>query len=147
MIIHFPLVLGTTLPIIALLVIWGLAKKRFPSKTWFVCVALAALFAGSSFAAVELGEREVKTVKKVVDHDFIHEHAEAAENVEWLSYVLLALSVVVLFVKPLWQQKVQILFFIVSLVAAGFLIRTGPLGAELVYKHDAGSAYLHKTKE
>ena len=78
-IVHLPIALMVLLPIAALaaiLVIRGTSSVR---GAWIPVVILAAALSGSSWVAVQTGEREEEAVEHVVPEEAIHEHEERAE--------------------------------------------------------------------
>ena len=141
LVVHFPVVLASFLPFLALLAMIAIMRGVAPRTAWgLVTVAAALLFVGS-FVAVWSGEREEEAVEKVIDHDLIEEHEEGGERMR-----LLAGIAVVVFAIGMggggFGRIARPVGFLVSVAILIQAIQTGHNGAELVYKHGAASAYV-----
>ena len=62
--VHFPIVLGSFLPLVALLLWWGIKKDRVSVEAWKVVPALALLYALTAVVAVQLGEQDEEKVER-----------------------------------------------------------------------------------
>lgn len=102
---------------------------------------MSFLFFGSAIVANKTGERDEDRVEKVVSHDLIHEHEEAAESLVVIAGIVFLLTVGAL-AWPRGGGTVRWVALLGSLIAAGALARAAHLGGELVYKHGAASAHV-----
>ncbi|TFG52971.1 MAG: hypothetical protein E4H37_04505 [Gemmatimonadales bacterium] len=139
-VVHFPVVLAALLPLAAVVALILIARGAHARKTWAFVVALSAMLAAASWAAVETGQDEEDTVEKVVAEEPIHEHEEAGER------MLIFSGIGVLLVGlGLANGKVgQAGRWIGTVAAVGLLVasyQVGRLGGELVYQHGAAGAY------
>lgn len=138
--VHFPIVIGMTLPFIAILLWWAIRKGHVPQKAWIVITALALVYGASALVASELGEEDEDRVEKVVSEKVIEEHEEAAELIPWVAGVLVLLSFGGLMSGA--GAKAQIAFVAVSLIAIAPLVNAGHTGGELVYHYGAANAHV-----
>ena len=83
--VHFPIVLGVILPVLALVIWWAIKKEYLQQKAWVLVVFLALAYGVSSFVAVELGKEDEDKVEKVVSEKVIEEHEEAGELIPWIA--------------------------------------------------------------
>src|SRR5690606_19215562 len=81
-IVHFPVVLATLLPLVALLGLPAVGRGTGPRKAWGDVTLVAFLLCASAFTAVKTGENEEDRVEEVVDHDTSHEHEEKGERLQ-----------------------------------------------------------------
>ena len=139
-VVHFPIVLVVLLPLFALGALWAIRRGASPVRAWAIPVAAAAVLAASSFIAVRTGEAEEERVERVVPENALHEHEEAAERFLVLSGVLLLVSGIGLAGGTLGRAaRLLTTAGAFALIAAG--IQVGDAGGDLVYRHNAGSAY------
>lgn len=139
-VVHFPIVLVVLLPLFALGALWAIRRGVAPLRAWAIPVAVAAALAGSTFVAVQTGDAEEDRVERVVPENALHEHEEAAERFLVLSGVLLLISGVGLAGGTLGRAaRLLTTAGSIALIAAG--VQVGAAGGDLVYRHNAGSAY------
>lgn len=144
-IVHFPVVLATILPLVALLGFLAVGRGTAPRKAWgYVTLAAFLLFA-SAFVAVKTGENEEDRVEEVVDHDTIHEHEEKGERLQLMAGIGLLVIAAGLSGGGLGRIARPI-GLLASLAIAGQAYLTGDSGGELVYKHGAAAAYVDSTR-
>ncbi|MDX1647914.1 MAG: hypothetical protein R3304_12280, partial [Longimicrobiales bacterium] len=91
-VVHFPIVLGMLLPLVAVAPLVAARKGVATRKAWLPTLALAVGLAFSSWAALQTGESEKEVVERVVAESVIHEHEEAAELFFRLSVGTMVLS-------------------------------------------------------
>jgi uncharacterized membrane protein len=140
-IVHLPIALTFLLP----LVIGGvylLARRGLPIRTAWVGVVIgAALLGGSTWLAVETGEKQEERVERVVSEGALETHEERASLFLGLAAGTLVLSLIGL-AKDRTGRYGRIAATVASLVLlpAGWLV--GHSGGELVYRHGAAQAYI-----
>ena len=141
-IVHIPLGLAFVLPALALGFAWALWTGRIRSRGWLAIVALQGVLLGAGWVAMNTGEREEDRVEKVVPKSAISTHEEYAEQFVWAvgGTFLLAALVPVLGGRRL-AHAVALASVAGTFVVAGLAIRVGHAGGQLVYTHNAGSAY------
>jgi uncharacterized membrane protein len=139
-VVHFPIVLGILLPVVALILWWGIRKEFLQPKVWLLVAVLALAYGASAVVAVELGEEDEEKVEKIVSEEIIEEHEEAGELIPWVAGGLLLVSLAGLL--PRQGDKARLALIVLGLVAIVPLIQTGHTGGELVYKYGAATAHL-----
>lgn len=139
--VHFPIVIGMTLPFIAMFLWWAIKKGHVQQKAWILITALALAYGASALVASELGEDDEDKVEKVVSEKVIEEHEEAAERIPWVAGALVVLSFGGLMARP--GPKAQIAFVALSLIALAPLVNAGHTGGELVYHYGAANAHVN----
>lgn len=138
--VHFPIVFGMLLPVVALVTV-AFIRKGAPARTsWVWAVLLSAALAASAWLAVETGEDQEEAVERVVAEAAIHEHEEAAELFFRLSAVsFLVFAAGLAAGRTGAAARYASVALALGLVVAG--IRVGGSGGDLVYEHGAASAY------
>jgi len=142
-VVHFPIVLAVLLPLFVVGALWAIRRGTEPVRAWSVPLAMAGLLLVSAFAAMRTGEAEEDRVEAVVPEGVLHEHEEAAER-------FLVLSGVLLLVAGAGLLRGNVGSAARLLTAAGSLgllvagAQVGAAGGELVYEHDAASAYVNQ---
>jgi uncharacterized membrane protein len=139
-VVHFPLVLALLLPLFAAGAFWLTRRGEGVRRTWLVPLLLAAALAGSAFLALKTGEAEEERVEAVVSEGVLHEHEEAAERFLVLSGVLLLFAGAGLLAGNIGRAA-RGLTVAGSLVVAVTAVQVGAAGGDLVYRHNAASAY------
>jgi uncharacterized membrane protein len=141
-IVHIPLGLAFILPALAIGFAWALWTGRSRPRAWLVIVALQALVFGAGLVAANTGEREEERVESVVPDAAMERHEEYAEQFLWAAGMTLALAGSVLILRRPGAVRLLTAASVagtVAVAAAG--IRVGHAGGQLVYVHNAGSAY------
>ncbi len=138
--VHFPIVLGALLPVLALVLGWAIRKNHLPGKAWALVTAAALVYCLSAVVAVELGEDDEDKVEKVVSEEVIEEHEEAGEMIPWIAGALAGVSLVGLVRR--WGPKARVALVVLSLAAVVPLVNTGHTGGKLVYQYGAAEAHL-----
>ncbi len=140
--VHFPLALAFITPILFLVVVIGISKKKWPYKAWVIPVIFQIALFLSAAGAKALGEQDEDRVETVVEKSLIHDHEEWGERFMWYQLGVLILSgSALLFPGRLRFKKVVVFTSFLGIGVAGI---TGHTGGELVYKYNAGRAYLSK---
>jgi hypothetical protein len=88
------------------------------------------------------GEREEDRVEAVVPKSALHQHEEYAEQFAWAGALTLLPAALVLVLKRQNAARgLAVGTVIGTLIVAGAALRVGHAGGQLVYVHNAGSAY------
>ncbi len=144
-IVHLPIAIALLIPVFSILGILAIRSDLLPRRVWWGVVLLQALLAGSAWLATETGENEEERVERVLEHDLIHEHEEAAERL-----LLLAAIGLVPVGLGIWAGRRgaigRLLHVLLALVVVAAAISTGRLGGELVYQHGAATAYTESVE-
>jgi uncharacterized membrane protein len=146
-IVHIPMGLAFILPALALGFGWALWTGRVRPRAWLAIVALQAALVGAGWLAMNTGEREEDRVERVVPSAAISTHEAYAEQFVWAAggTFLLAALVPVLR-RPRLAGAVALASVVGTFVVAGMAIRVGHAGGQLVYTHNAGSAYVSASR-
>lgn len=139
-VVHFPIVLGSLLPVLAILLWWAIKKWQWTPKVWALVSAVALVYTLSAVTAVQLGEEDEEKVEKVISEEVIEEHEEAGELIPWLAGTLFLVSLGGFTVR--YSKRAHLAMIALSLVAVIPLINAGHTGGELVYKYGASIAHL-----
>ena len=140
LVVHFPIVLVTLLPISIGVALWMIRKGTTPRRVWAVPVALAAALALSAWVATETGESQEDRVERVVARGALHGHEEAAERFLVLSGVLVLVTAAGLSRGNVGRAaRLVSAVGALGLVAAG--VQVGHSGGSLVYREGAANAY------
>ena len=137
---HLPMALAIALPIVAGWALIPFPRTAVPERRWRAVILLAVLLAGTSWMAVQSGEREEDVVERFVAEELIEEHEEWAERFLFATGIGVVLSALGLITGPA-GKTLRILFVVYALALFGVGVRVGHLGGELVYKHGAANAY------
>jgi hypothetical protein len=142
--VHLPIALAMLLPVFALAAAVAISRGALPPRFWGTLVALQILLAGSVWVALETGEQQEERVEKVVGHDPIEAHEEAAERLLWL--VIGATLVSGTGLLPAGAGRAG---RAATVVAGGIVLAAalgvGHSGGALVYEHGAADAYAKRT--
>lgn len=139
-VVHFPLVLMFLLPIFAIAAVWVIRRGAGARRVWAVPLALSAALSASAFLALRTGEAEEDRVEAVVSEGALHEHEEGAERFLVLSGVLLLVAAAGLVPGDLGRAaRYLTVAGAIGVAVAG--VQVGAAGGELVYEHNAASAY------
>ena len=144
-IVHLPLALSVLLPLIALVVMVCIHKQKLSFHVWILVAGLQVLTTATGYFAMETGEDEEKVVEKVVGKKNLHDHEERAEMFVAFSVAASVLAIATLLIKPALQVYLMITTLLLMLGQIGLAWRTGASGGELVYVHQASSAYQVST--
>jgi uncharacterized membrane protein len=140
LVVHFPIVLVTLLPISVGIALWMIRKGTTPRRVWAVPVALAAALALSAWVATQTGESQEDRVERVVARGALHGHEEAAERFLVLSGVLVLVTAAGLSRGNVGRAaRLVSAVGALGLVAAG--VQVGHTGGTLVYREGAANAY------
>ena len=144
-IVHLPMALSVLMPLIAGLVAAAWWKGWLHRRAWLLVCLLQGIFVVTGFMSLASGEEDEERVERVVDHDIIHEHEEAAEGFFFASIGVLAVSVVAAAAPagPVAAGAAG-LTVVGSLVVLFLGIQVGSLGGGLVYEHGAATAFMKK---
>lgn len=140
-VVHFPIVLCTLLPLVAISLLWAIRSGRLERSAWLGVVSLQALLVVFSWVAVETGKREEERVEKIVTERHIEEHEESGERL--LLWAGLVLPIAAAGLLPGGAGATARALGVVALLGVlGPAVTTERSGGELVYRHGAAMAYL-----
>jgi len=139
-VVHFPIVLMLLLPLVAAGALWAMRRGTPLVRAWTIPIAGAAALAGSSWLAVETGEREEERVESVVAEASLHQHEEAAERFLMFSGALLALTTAGL-LRGVPGRAARLGATVGAAALAAFGVQVGHSGGNLVYRDGAARAY------
>lgn len=141
--VHLPIALAVLMPLITggLLLSW--VRGWLPRRAWWGAVLLQVVLLGSGLMARSAGEEDEERVEKVVPHDAIEEHEEAATLFLIGAGVGLAL---ILAGAVLRSEKAARLAagasVVVALAGVWLGVHVGEEGGHLVYKYGAASVFV-----
>ena len=141
-IVHLPLGLAFLMPALALGFGWALWTGRIRARGWVAIVALQAVLLAAGLVAMNTGEREEDRVEAVVPDAALETHEQYAEQFVWGTALTLGLTALVLLIpRPGARRAFAAATFVGTVVVMALAIRVGHAGGQLVYVHNAGSAY------
>jgi uncharacterized membrane protein len=143
--VHFPIVLGTLLPFLAILLWWAIKKDFLQQKVWGIVIIMALAYGASSIIAVELGDKDEDKVEEIVSEKVIEEHEEAGEMISWVAGTLLLVSIAGMIKKN--SHGLRLGLAVLSLAGIIPLVNAGHTGGELVYQYGAASAHLPPSRQ
>ena len=142
-VVHIPIALSVLMPLIASGVLVSWWRGWLPARAWLLVVALQTLLLASGIVALQTGEAEEERIERVAPERAIEEHEEAAQVFVGASAGALGLMLLALAVSAgkagLAAAAAATLG---AVVVSGLGYRTGQAGGDLVYRYNAGSAYL-----
>lgn len=139
-VVHFPIVFMVLLPLVAAGALWAIRRGSAPRRAWAFPLAVAGALLASAFVALKSGQAQQERVERVVGDRPLGTHEEAAELFLVLSGTLLIISGVGLAPGVAGRAaRIVAALGAIGLLGAGY--RAGASGAELVYRHGAGSVY------
>ncbi|RAL25140.1 hypothetical protein DL240_02700 [Lujinxingia litoralis] len=142
-IVHIPIALAVLMPLLTagLLLAWW--QNWLPRRAWWIALSFQLILVGSGYLATESGEKDEDVVERIVDHDAIEAHEEAAET-----FMTAAIAVLIVFLAAglIPKQSVAIAFgglaLVGTLVVFGLGYQAGQAGGALVYEHGAANAFI-----
>ena len=141
-VVHFPLVLAAFLPLAVLGALWSGLRFGKGRKYWIIVVVVNALLFGSSFLAVQAGEKDEETVEDVLLSKVpLETHSDKAEFFLVLTGGALLVTTMGL-VPGILGMSGKILGGLASLWILLLGLQVGHTGGALVYKHGAASAFV-----
>ena len=144
-VVHFPIVLGTLLPFMALLLWWAIKKDLLQHNVWVLVTVMALAYGASAIVAVEVGETDEDKVEEIVSERVIEEHEEAGEMIPWVAGALFLVSIAGMVKKN--SHSLRLGLAVLSLIALIPLVSAGHTGGELVYQYGAANAHLPENKQ
>jgi uncharacterized membrane protein len=147
-IVHLPLGLAMLMPVLAAGFAWAIWTGRLGLRAWLAIVALQGLLVGSALVAINTGGSEEEQVERVVPEQAIHQHEELAEQFAWASAAAMVLSALVLLGRrSRVSGALSAATVLATLAVAALGLRVGHAGGQLVYGHNAASAYARSAIE
>ncbi len=142
-IVHLPLGLAFVAPVVAVILL-GLALGGKLARTHvLIAVALQFILVASAVVALQTGEQAEDRAERVVNERFIEEHEHRAQAFTIVAGATLAvfLGALALANRPGSARVALAIAVAMTLGVAGFGMRAGHAGGELVYVHGAASAW------
>jgi uncharacterized membrane protein len=140
-VVHFPVVLATLLPFVAVLTLIVIARGGSARRWWGVTVGALAVLTVAAFVAVRTGETDEDRVEGVVAEQPLESHEEAGERFVILSAVVLLVGAGGLLPRGT-GRAFRLLTTAATFVLMAGIVQVGHSGAMLVYRHGAASAYV-----
>jgi len=140
--VHLPLALSLLVPLFAISALLCWWRGWTGRRLWGLVVALQALLVLGSLPALQTGDSEEERVEHLVPHEAVETHEDAANLFFWVALGALALQLAALVGRrERAARALAIAATVATLTVALLALRTGHLGAELVYRHGAFRAY------
>lgn len=141
LIVHFPLVLAVILPLATLGAMVAGFRTKANGKYWAAAVLINTLLLGSSFLAVQTGERDEEMVEKALASESpLETHEEMGEF--FLKMTGVSLAVMALGLAPgVFGISGKVLGGLASVAILALGMQVGHSGGSLVYKHGAATAF------
>jgi uncharacterized membrane protein len=140
MIVHFPIAFVFLLPFLIVAFAMMIRKHKMAPQGWLIIIGIQFAVVVSGYIALETGEVEEERVEGFVPKKLIHAHEEAGEIFVASTVIGLVLSIAAFFVRKEIGHPLKLSIALISVISSFLAYRTGELGGELVYKHDAGSS-------
>ena len=144
MVVHLPLGLALVVPLVAFGVLAYSFKREWLAPMWGIVVLLQLVMVGGAFFAMRTGEDQEQVVARIVPHEALEHHEEAAELFSYAGLAVLVLGAAALL--PMNQKKRQGLgaaTVVGSVAVAAMGLEAGEHGGELVYEYGASRAYAN----
>lgn len=141
--VHIPLGLAFMLPLVTIVFAWTIWTGRLKTRSWLSVVLLLAVLLGTGLVAMNTGQREEDRAEAVVPEAAIATHEDLAEQFLWITGAGLAVAGLVLFLRrPVAIRIGTVATALCTFLIAGAALRVGHAGGQLVYVHNAASAYV-----
>lgn len=132
LILHVPVVF---VPVLGLAVLVAIAR---PSLLGIPLAAFAVITLAATLLTVGAGEAFLETKPKLQGNPTMKDHEGAGETVRFCMVLLTALLIGLLYARhKAVTTTLKVLAVVFALSAIGFTIRTGHLGAKLVWDEDS----------
>lgn len=136
LLIHFPLVLGVVIPVIALFLVVGIEQDWCHESSWLVLPMLGLLNAGFCTAASGFSEAELAVLRQHIDNDILYDHMKLAELVPLTAAIVCILAPLPVILTD--KRKMRWLFLLISAIGVWPVVTVAMSHAELVYRHGVG---------
>jgi uncharacterized membrane protein len=140
-VVHFPIAIAVGLPLFIAAALLAIRHGDSVRRAWAVPVALAATLAAATFLVVRTGQAEEDRVERIVSESTLEHHEEAAERVQMLAALLVAVSAFGL-LRGKFGNGARLASFGLAIVLLVLVIQVASAGGRLVYRENAASAYL-----
>ncbi|TXD35168.1 hypothetical protein FRC98_17000 [Lujinxingia vulgaris] len=141
-VVHFPMALAILMPLLTagLLLAWW--RGWLPRRSFVIALLFQLVLGVTSFAALQTGEVDEEVAERVVPHEAIEEHEEAAEQFFWAVVIVLGVFVASGAIrKESIAKGTAVAALVGTVVVAGLGYRVGEAGGDLVYEHGAAEAF------
>lgn len=140
--VHIPIALAVLMPLVAGGLTLALFRDWLPRRTWFLALALQLILVATGFASMKTGEQDAEVVERVVAETYVEAHEEAAEVFVWVALAALIPFVLTVAVRnPRAARLAAVVATVGTIVVLALGYRVGEAGGNLVYRHNAASAY------
>lgn len=139
MFLWHPIIVHFAIALLSIAVITDLIYL-ISKKEHFMQISTYLLLTGtvSAIAAVLTGHQAEEAVIKTPEVEaLISSHKNSGEITMWIFIIVTALRF--LYIKfKLFEKPIKWIYYMISIMALAFLLRTGILGGEMVYIHGVG---------
>lgn len=132
-IVHVPIGLAVVMPLMSLIVAFGIRKGWFRVRTWVLILLLQLILMASAFVAVQTGEQQEENRPQIVAQEKIDLHEEYGRMMMIAAAVTFLLMFAGLHPKRAIAEKLQWLSIAGSFVVLYFAFLAGHSGGVLVY--------------
>lgn len=143
LLIHFPLVLGVIIPIIALQLIIGIEFGWLNANSWLIMPLLALVYAILGTVAGGFSDPELEILRQHIDGDALTRHAKLSELVPLTAAIVCILAPLPVVLTE--KRKVRLIFLLVSGLGVWPVVTVAMSHANLIYRHGVGCLPPHIT--
>lgn len=144
-VVHFPIALAFLLPLLTLLIWFGVKKEAVRPRMWISVIALNGALFGFAWLAEYTGEMDEHKVEKIVGEEIMEDHEDWGKSVLWVSGIVFALSFAPLIAhRSEGARVIYLLGTLGTLLPVSFAAHSGGI---MIYKHNAAQAHLEETLE
>lgn len=146
LIVHFPIVLGLAVPLLALIALIRIGAGAKPRAAWTPVLVVMLLTLALGIFASKSGEAEEERVEKFVPHDAIEMHEGNGKRFVLISAMTLVITLAG-FAGRRAGGAARAATLAFSLLLAAQLLWAAKSGGALVYEHGAANAYLPQIEQ
>lgn len=143
LLIHFPLVMGVLIPIIALQIFIGIEFGWLHENSWLILPLLGLIYAILGAVAGGFSDAELAILRQHIDADALQRHAKLAELVPLTAAVVCILAPLPVVLTE--KRKVRLIFLAVSGFGVWPVVTVAMSHANLIYRHGVGCLPPHIT--
>lgn len=141
LLIHFPLVLGVLIPIIALQVVIGIEFGWLDENSWLIMPLLGLLYAILGTVAGGFSDAELEVLRQHISGDALSRHAKLSELVPLTAAIVCILAPLPVVLTD--KRKMRIIFLLVSGLGVWPVVTVAMSHADLIYRHGVGCLPAH----
>lgn len=143
LLIHFPLVLGVLIPIIALQLVIGIEFGWLSENSWLIMPLLGLLYAILGTVAGGFSDPELEVLRQHIGGDALTRHAKLSELVPLTAAIVCILAPLPVVLTD--KRKMRIIFLLVSGLGVWPVVTVAMSHAGLIYRHGVGCLPAHIT--